>query len=197
MLREGMQETEASHAMRAGLVALAPPPQHCDVVELSLAGGLGPRDNLNVLLYFHKDGIGAIPRAPTYEAARAPGTATAKELPAIEGARVFAVKVTFPPDPFVDGGTGAYRVEVKTAGDAITGAYAGEFNGWTYQGDVTGTFRTAGYLLADSSPQSPLAQRAGAAVIRLLRAEEAARPDFLNQVADLYAAAADVEAARR
>jgi hypothetical protein len=196
MLREGLQEAEAMLAMRAGLAALAPP-QRCDVLEVALAKGLGPRDNLNMLLYFHKDGIGAIPRAPSYEAARTPGTATAKELAAADGLRAFEVTVTFPTDPFVDGGTGTYRLEVKADGETVSGAYTGEFNGWKYEGAITGAFRKASYLLADGGPPSPLALRAGTAITSLLRAEEAARPDFLIHVRDLYAAAADVDAARR
>jgi len=42
-----------------------------------------------------------------------------------------------------------------------------------------------------------LAQRAGTAVTRLLRAEKAGRPDFMTQVCDLYTTAVDVDAVRR
>jgi hypothetical protein len=196
MLREGLQEAEAMYAIRDGLSALSPP-ERCDLMELSLAGGLGPRDNLNIMLYFHAGGIGAIPRAPAYEAARTPGTATVRELPRNDGPRVFEVTVTFPTDPFVDGGTGTYRLEVAQDGEAVAGSYAGTLNGWKYQGKLAGAFHRGGYVLANPAAETPLAKRATAAITDVLRAEDAGRGDFLPQVRGLYAAASEVEAAQR
>ena len=169
MMREGLQEVEAMHAMREALDTLFPPPlKLCDVIELNLTRGVcrpsaaepnPPGTDLVLTLYFHDGGIGISPQARGYNLHRREGAA---KIVKPGNPQTVQADIILDRDSAGKDCTGSYTIELTRQGNKFRGTYVGRYRGAERKGDVGGSFHEKAYPFktGEPPPKTELQQRA-------------------------------------